>query len=56
MRIIGWAVLGLLGGGAIVFTLGLLWLDFIVVNDFEGGGAMAVVFVSSPAGAVAGAI
>ncbi|MFN0116197.1 MAG: hypothetical protein ACKVPY_16120 [Paracoccaceae bacterium] len=56
MRIIGWAVLGLLGGAGVAFGLGLAWLSFIVENDFEGGASMAVAFFFTPLGGLIGGV
>jgi biotin transporter BioY len=56
VRIIGWAVLGLLAGVAVAFGLGLLWLNLVVVNDFEGAGAMGVAFFFAPLGGLVGLV
>jgi biotin transporter BioY len=56
MRIVGWAVLGLIAGGAIAFALGLIWLTWINTDNREGAAAMGVVFFITPAGAIVGAV
>jgi hypothetical protein len=56
MRIILWALGGLVLGGAIAFGIGLLILTTGSVDQREGGAAMGVIFFFIPAGAILGAI
>ena len=55
-RVLLWAVLGLILGGALAFGLGLFWLTDINTDQREGAAAMGVIFFLTPAGAVLGMV
>ena len=55
-RVLLWAVLGLILGGALAFGLGLFWLTYINTDQREGAAAMGVIFFLTPAGAVLGMV
>lgn len=52
----GWAVIGFLAGGAIVFSVGMALPSVISISQAEGAYAMGVAFVWTPLGAVIGAV
>ena len=51
LRILGWALLGAVIGGAVAFGAGLFWLSYINTDNREGAAAMGVAFVITPFGA-----
>ncbi|MFM2355808.1 MAG: hypothetical protein RLZZ528_1544 [Pseudomonadota bacterium] len=55
-RVLLWAFLGLILGGALAFGLGLFWLTFINTDQREGAAAMGVIFFYTPAGAALGMV
>lgn len=56
MRIIGWALLGLLLGGVIALAGATAAIPIFDIPQFEGAYAMGVVFTIIPAGAIIGAL
>ncbi len=54
LRILGWALLGAVIGGAVAFGAGLFWLSYINTDNREGAAAMGVAFVITPFGALIG--
>ena len=52
----GWAVMGFLIGGAVVFAIGMALPPVIRISQAEGAYAMGVAFVWTPLGAIVGAV
>ena len=52
----GWAVTGFLGGGVLVFAIGMALPMVIRISQAEGAYAMGVAFFWTPLGAILGAI
>ena len=56
MRTILWMLAGFILGGAVTFGIGAGLPEIVRISQAEGGYMMAVAFVFTPMGAVAGAI
>jgi hypothetical protein len=56
MRVVLWVLAGAVTGAVLTFGIVLLILTYGGISQREGGAAMGVIFVMTPAGAVSGAI